>query len=202
MKQQVNLYQSMFRTQRQLLGGAAMVRGLAAMLAGLIVITAFTAVQLRRLAVEHEKVVSERAAAERRLLQLERLAPERAKSKRLIEQRARLERRLALSRELLETVSRRTMERSEGFADYFEGLARQGVEGLRLTGLDIGEGGRHLQIAGSAVRPELVPILVQRLAAETTFRGASFRSLTINRSDEAPQQVDFVLQTVPEDDER
>ena len=69
------------------------------------------------------------------------------------------------------------------------------VNASRACGFRIYEGGERLEIRGSALRPELVPLLVQRLSSEPTFAGRSFQTLSIDRAHDA-QRVDFLLHTM------
>ena len=80
-----------------------------------------------------------------------------------------------------------------GFSEYLAGLARQHVDGLWLTGVDISEGEQDFGITGGALRPELVAVYVQRFSHEPAFQGRRFQTLRMERPESDPGRVDFVL---------
>ena len=107
---------------------------------------------------------------------------------------ARLAVALKGRRQLIDSLSTR-VDDGAGMSVYLAGLARRRLDGLWLTGVQIAKGGAELQIKGSALDPELVPRLVQRLSAEAEFQGRKFRTLTIERPESDPKRVDFLLRT-------
>jgi len=99
-----------------------------------------------------------------------------------------------------------------GFSAHLEGLARQVIPKIWLTGIHIDEGGKNLGIFGSAMDAEIVPRYLQNLSSEDAFSGSDFRSFIMQRpeveGDDVTQsakdkkekkklapQIDFVIQT-------
>jgi len=192
--QQINLYQPIFRKQRRVFSARAMLTSLLVGLLGLAAIYGYGAWQLGGLEAEVARLVGERERAAARLVTLGRDLPARRPSQVLASEIDRLERRLAGRRALVAMLSGQ-IEAGHRFSALLAGLARQRVEGLWLTGLRVAASGSELEIEGSATAPELVPRLVAGLAREPEFRGRRFRTLTIERPEEAPERIDFVLRT-------
>ncbi len=195
MKQQIDLYHPTLRRRRAVFSARSMARGLGFACLGLMAIYAYPAWQVTRLEAHTEALETQREAALERLVQLEELVPRREPSRLLASEVERLAGEVARRGELLETFRQRIDGERAGFSEHLAGLARQRVEGLWLTDLAVRDSGSSLEIGGSALRPELVPILVQRLAGEPVFEGASFGHLILEREVEEGTRIDFRLRT-------
>jgi hypothetical protein len=71
---------------------------------------------------------------------------------------------------------------TQGFAEYFRARARQRVEGLWLTGVNIGAAGQDLGVRGRALDPALVPGFLGRLRNEQVMQGKPVGSLQIGEA--------------------
>jgi hypothetical protein len=90
------------------------------------------------------------------------------------------------------------MGSSAGYSEYLRAFARQTVQGLWLTSIQIGEGGAQLTLSGRALQPDLVPVLIGRLKQESVLRGRPLEALVITRSGAAGKSagrtiVDFTV---------
>jgi Tfp pilus assembly protein PilN len=195
MKQQINLYQPMFRRIRPVFAARSMLRGLAFAILGLGSLYAYAAWQVHALQGEVDGLAGQRTVAVEQLTRLEQTVPQRERSRLLASEVERLEEEVERRRELIDVLAERVTGEAYGFSSHLAGLARQRVEGLWLTRLAIRDSGESLELGGSALRPELVPTLVQRLADEPVFEGATFRYLTLDRSDDERARIDFRLRT-------
>ncbi len=117
--------------------------------------------------------------------------------------------------EILRLLDTGAVGSTEGFSEYFRGLARQVPDGLWLTGFAIGQGGAEMEIRGAVLNPAAVPDYIRRLGTETAFKGRQFSSLAMNRGQAAtsssaavaatqvlarpavPQATEFVLSPGP-----
>lgn len=200
MNQQVNLYHPMFRRTRPVFSASALLQALAVTLVGLGLLYGYPAWQVHILEGEVAGLERQREATVASIADLDTSLPRREKSKLLASEVERLARQVGQRQALLELFTERVTGRSYGLSDYLEGLARQRVDGLWLTGLSVTSGGDALEISGTATSPELVPMLVRRLSDESAFDGASFSYLTLDRQpgDERPEDgplIDFTLRT-------
>ncbi|HET7199599.1 MAG TPA: PilN domain-containing protein, partial [Burkholderiales bacterium] len=71
------------------------------------------------------------------------------------------------------------------YSEYLRAFARQTVQGVWLTGIQISEGGEQLSLTGRAVRADLVPVLIGRLRQEPVLRGRPLDALAITRTGSA-----------------
>jgi hypothetical protein len=69
-----------------------------------------------------------------------------------------------------------------GYSEYLRAFARQTVQGLWLTSIQIAEGGGQLTMSGRALQADLVPVLIGRLKQESVLRGRPLEGLAITRS--------------------
>ncbi len=197
MRQQVNFYQPVLRRRPALLSAAAIAQ------ISLVFVLALAAV--------HGYGLWQRAGQEAELAQLEQrhlqalaqLEELAGASRRGAAQMPDLEQRIAdLSRQwtakqtLLTVLQSGAGGNRRGFGDYLEGLARQRVDGLWLTAVSIDQGGDGLTLSGRSLSPEQVPRLLSRLRDELSFVGKEFRTLSMNRPEDA-EAIDFTLSNAP-----
>lgn len=201
MRQQVNLYQPIFRRQTPLFSARTMLQSLLLMVAVLGGIYGYASHEVHMLATHVQGLERQRGDAETRLLALESSLPKREPSRLLASEVEKATGDIAERVALVAMLSSPGDASGHGFSTHLEGLARQNVEGLWLTGLRLRRAGRDIVIRGTALDAALVPVLVQRLSDEPAFAGMRFAALTIDRSDATPEQVDFELRTRLEDDE-
>ena len=81
MRQQVNLYQPIFRKQRRVFSARAMFTAAAAVMAGLMAVHGYGVWQLSVLRTEVAGLAAQRNAAQQRLVELEQRLPLRRKSR-------------------------------------------------------------------------------------------------------------------------
>jgi hypothetical protein len=194
MTQQINLFQPALREPVPLFGARAMVRTLGVVLLGLAVVYAWAWLQVDMLEGEARELARSRDAAEARLTELQTRLPKREQDAALALRLDALEAELDQARMLMAVLSKGAFGNSFGLSPYLVGFARQHVAGTWLTRVEIAEGGSHIGVEGHAQAPELVPVYVQRLAAEPVFDGKVFSQLQLDRApDEAA--VAFALAT-------
>ena len=70
---------------------------------------------------------------------------------------------------------------SAGYSEYLRAFARQTVQGLWLTSVQIAEGGTQLTMSGRALQADLVPVLIGRLRRESVLRGRPLDGLAITQ---------------------
>lgn len=105
---------------------------------------------------------------------------------------------------------------SQGFSGTMRAFARQGVNGLWLTGFSVDGAANDMTIAGRALQPELVPQYIGKLGTEPALKGRTFAELSMglpkaeaaargaNATEPAPPQpqfIEFTLQSTSRRDE-
>ncbi len=194
--QQVNLYQPILRRQEKVFSSATLVQALAVVAAALLAIWGYGAWQVHALDRQVQLARGQQAQSEARLQQLQRLYPEPVRDRALAGRVAAAEKELAQKRRVLHALSERAFGNTAGFVDQLQGLARQSVEGLWLSELELAAGGTRLRLRGNALAPELVPRYLQRLSAEPVFAGTEFQTFLMQRAAD-DRSIAFLLSTEP-----
>lgn len=194
MMQQINLYQDEFRKRRQYTDAAHLGLGLGVVLAVLALVSGGLAWRANEAERRAAALAEQRDALQETLAELQaRVQARSADGTDDGEVLARLRRELDAKRRLVDYLGERAGSSRPAFSGYLEGLARSTVDTLWLDRVELADGGRRLRLGGHALEPETVPALLDRLAQRPAFRGHSFRTLRIDRPDEQPGPLTFVL---------
>ena len=183
MYQQVNLYQPIFRKQRQIFSAATMGQAVGVVVAALIAIYGYALVKVSSLEAE---VVLLEGREQALTTQLARIDPSVSARRReeLEREVRRLNATLADQQRLIDVLRDQPLGRTEGFSGYLAALARQRTPELWLTALAINGGNGAIELAGRSLTPELVPEYMQRLGSETALAGQRFDLFEIERDGE------------------
>jgi len=195
-QQQINLYQPMFRKQKKVFSASSM---LGVFVAALIVfggVYGFASWNVYSLEQQSETMKQEHARELVRLEELSKRYPVRKKSKSVEQQLKDLQKERQAKQYLVNTLSDRSIGNSDGFSEFFVGIAKRRLPGMWLNRLELGQGGNVIGIYGSTVKPELVPQFLQELAAEDSFQGSNFRVFSMQRDSANVNKVNFSLRTV------
>ena len=193
--QQINLYQPNFRKQKILFSAYTLLTILLLLGLGMGVIYGYSIWQGQQLNNEVAALKSRHAKVMSELEKMKQSVPARISSQTLEQHIVELELGYRTKTSVLSTLREQVVLSGKGFSNYFEGLARQTVPGLWITSIRLNEGGTHIGMTGRAMRPELVPKLLQALAAEKAYLGTEFRVLTLERTQEGADWIDFKLVT-------
>jgi hypothetical protein len=188
MYQQINLYQPIFRKQRQIFSAVTLAQALALVTVALLAIYGYGLVRVHGL----ESEVVQLEGRERALTtQLGRIDPGIGRGRRdeVEQELARLNATLLDQQRLIEVLRERPLGNATGFSGYLAALGRQRTPELWLTGLAINGGTGAIELAGRSLRPELVPEYMQRLGREATLAGQQFDRFEIERDDETGEAV-------------
>lgn len=181
--QQVNLYQPIFRRQRQIFSATTMLQTIGLLTFALVAIYFYglwQVVGLEAEAVQLEGRVKADAA------QLARLDPtSSARRRQEVEQEiARLNATLADQQRLIEVLREQPLGSTEGFSQYLTAFARRPGRGLWLTELTVNGASRAIQLVGRTLAPEAVPAYLLELGKEEALAGQRFDRFEIERSEE------------------
>lgn len=203
MRQQVNLYQPIFRRQRKVFSALTMVQIAALVVLGLALLYGFGRWQEAALARDVAALAAQRELAQ---TQFDRLAAQlaaRRDQSAPTRQLQQAEQTLAAKRRLLQWLAAQGGDRvGEGFAKHIEGLARQHRSGLQLVEIAIGDGGRQVRLEGSTTDAAELVRYLRRLGGEPAFAGIEFRAMRIERVDAAAPEVEFLVASEPLKEER
>ena len=192
MRQQVNLYQPIFRRQEKKFSAEAMLQATGAVVAGVVLLYAYTQWQVSSLRREVQRADQQYATVTKRLTEVSAKFSGQARGVSISDEIARLERKIAEKQRVQEILQRGIFSNPLGFSDYFVSFPRQYTPGVWITGFDIVGGAEQLSLQGRSTNPELVPRYVQRLASEKRLAGIEFQVFQMSR---AGTYVDFTLKT-------
>jgi uncharacterized membrane protein YciS (DUF1049 family) len=92
---------------------------------------------------------------------------------------ATLEAKLTARQQIVEILKSGAIGTTAGFSEYMRAFSRQTVNGLWLTGFDIGSD--NFVLEGRTLSPDLLPSYLQRLNQEPALEGKQFAALRISR---------------------
>lgn len=195
MRQQINLYQPIFRSPRKIFCARALLQILVIALTGLGLAYGYSQWRMQALAQQVAQLSTTRDRTQGRLDELRREYPVRSASPLLQQELIRLAAELGRAQALATALNDGAFGNTSGLSAYLLGFARQHVDGTWLTHIDIANGGSVIGLSGAARRPALIPELVQRLTQESAFAGKSFSSLQLKQDASAPGTVEFSIKT-------
>ncbi len=183
MYQQINLYQPIFRKQRQIFSAATMVQALGIVAAALLAIYAYGWTKVGALEAEVALLEGREAAL---MTQLTRMDPALGATRRaeLEAELARLNATLEGQQRLVDELRKQPLGDAAGFSAYLAALGRQRTPELWLTALAINGGTGAIELEGRSLRPEAVPEYMQRLGREPALSAQVFDRFELERDAE------------------
>ncbi len=186
MTQQINLLEARFRKQKKQFSAATLVLALAALA---VLSTALQSLYAR----QNRMLQATLADTDRRVVtlreQMVRFSTEysaQGRSTALADELTRLEERLRTRHELLAGMrSGGGHGNVEGFSPFLAALARQTMNGVWLTGVEIGAKPGALVLKGRVLDGDLVPAYIGRLNREEPFAGRAVEELRLTAKTEA-----------------
>lgn len=195
MSQQINLFNPDFRRKRELFSALMLLQALAVLLAILLGVYAY---QYRQTQVLEKQAKDGAVQLEQERAHLLKVAAEyapRPKNQALEKHVGELERQLEGEEAVLEVLQSGSLGNTQGYSGYMRAFARQAVNGMWLTGFSIKGAGKDMAIGGRTLRPELLPVYIQRLNQEAVTQGRAFAALEIRQPKEEPASKDKPAQT-------
>ena len=182
MSQQINLFNPQFQPQKKLFTVKGMACVLGVLVVGIGVAGVFAKVRVARLETEVAQGEANVQKAQKRLeVATAEFAP-RTKDARLEAELAEAQNERDALRRVADVIQRGDLGNTQGYAEYFRALARQGVDGLWLTGVSITGAGMDIGVRGRALDPALVPGYLARLRNERVLQGKPVGSMQIGQA--------------------
>jgi len=180
--QQINLFNPLFLEKKKYFSALTMTQAIGLIVLGLAVFYAFAFWRDRDLA---RQIGESGRAYEQQKQQFAKITAELSPEKReaqLDQDLKSIEEAIALRRSLMGELGTGNLAGPGGYSEYLRAFARQTVQGLWLTSVQIAEGGGQLTMSGRALQADLVPVLIGRLKQESVLRGRPLEALAITRS--------------------
>jgi MSHA biogenesis protein MshI len=192
-RQQVNLLAPMFRKQRALFSAEVTLLICAVVALALGLIYAATAWRGAALAGEQARLQEQRDATTRRLNDLAAQLQGQPHGS-LDAELAALTAQRDHKQQAVVALARSELGSASGFSPHFTGLARQRLNGLWLTRVEVS--GSQMALDGVTLSEELIPQYLQKLGAEPVFAGTSFAHAVLQRENDGGNQIRFELRSV------
>lgn len=201
--QQINLYQPAFQKKHEPFNVAVMGGILAIAAIFMAAATAYIAYQGYDLEQRITSLQNDKQQLRSQVDAVKQKLEPRQTNRLLISKKDSLNDDLASAQRLSRMLTSNIDEQTASYSAYFRGLAESSLDGLWLKSLSINKGGESLKLSGHAVKPELVPRLLQRLKKQEVFDGYSFENVLMTRPREQGLQkaIMFELETVSTDEE-
>jgi hypothetical protein len=188
MYQQINLYQPIFRKQRQIFSAVTMLQAVGAVAAALLAIYGYGLAKVHALEAEVLQLEGREKAVTTQLMRIDPALSSNRRSELEAEVR-RLNATLLDQQRLIDVLREQPLGDTKGFSGYLAALARQRTSELWLTRIGINGGTAAIELAGRSLRPELVPEYMQRLGTEPALAGQQFDKLEIALDDETREST-------------
>jgi len=192
MNQQINLYLPQFRKKKDWLDFENMV-GLTVVFAVLLVIATliegYSSYSLQGKVDELEADLSEARNRTNALIDTYGVQSEDSS---LASSVQTLQENLAGKKALLNFLDGRDIGNTAGFSEFLADLARYHIDGLRLTSINLRNGGESVFLGGEVSRAENVPLYLQNLRNGESYNGKTFQTLKISNAT-ADNQLDTIM---------
>ena len=177
MRQEVNLYLPEFRKREDWLDFNNMLWLSVAFVLLLAVVSGFQYWQIFSMGGELAQLNGQKQAAVARTNTLINSFGVQSEDKDLSASVTQLETSLAEKKDLLDFLEGRDLGNTSGFSEFLADLSRYHIPGLRITSVQLSEGGKRVRLGGEVGRAEYVPLFLQNLSQGKAYQGMSFETL-------------------------
>ncbi len=192
MRQQVNLLAPMYRKQRALFSARVSI-GICLLVGVALTLIYFVTVWRGSvIGNEYNRLVATRDTATRRVNELAAQLQGQTGDPAVQTEVTALTQERDRKGQALQALALREADSTTGFSPQFIGLARQRLNGLWLTKIEVS--GEQLALQGVALSEELIPRYLRRLGAESVFAGTAFEQARLERAAEG-DELRFELRT-------
>jgi len=193
--QQVNLYQPTVRKRWKLFSIQMTLSITLVMLFALFVVYYFGYQNQQKIRMNLQNAKLQEEGQLRRMEELQRKLYPKSKSQQLEQKLDLLKTERKQKSRILNRLQDQSISNTKGFSKYFKALSQQRMPELWLTNIRIHEGGEQMFLDGSALRADLVPEYLQRLATETAYKGRVFQTFSLTQPETETWHLDFSIGT-------
>jgi MSHA biogenesis protein MshI len=180
--QQINLFNPAFQQQKKFFTSAAMAATLGVLTVALVGTAIHGKLRVAALQADADAGAARLEEAHKRLAEAETEFAARKADPLVAQELSRAQADLLALKRVAGRIEGGELGNTEGYAEYFRALARQRVEGLWLTGVNIAGAGREIGVRGRAMDAALVPGFLGRLRNERIMQGKPVGSLQIGEA--------------------
>ena len=183
MRQQINLYQPIFRRERKSLSAITVATTLGIVA---VVLTGFSLYTARSIDSLQAQVAALTEQQQDQQAQLTKVGEALSRHARRADVEARVKALTATLNErtqALQVLQSGAAGQTSGFASRLEALARRHVDGLWIDGLAMSGTHSTMSITGGSVDADIVPVYLRSLSGEAVLSGTRFDDFVIERPD-------------------
>ncbi|QEP42131.1 hypothetical protein D5085_02645 [Ectothiorhodospiraceae bacterium BW-2] len=209
--QQINLYLPQFRKPKVTFPLGQMVAVLIAVCVAIGGYGALLWQNQQQLRQQQQQLTQQKSQKEQRNQELRLKFPPPKPDPTLITRQQSTLRQIDYRQRMIEVLQRySSSQEPPPLSHYLVGLARQDLDSLWLTRIDVGHRGRSLKLEGMSIEADALPLYIQRLNQEPAYSGTSLEKVVLQRpqpSAEQPQSpldprlITFSIQTAAEGSE-
>lgn len=181
MRQQINLYQPILRTEPKLFGSSTALTAVVVVCAMLAALWGYGTYKVHRLEQSAQLLKQQQEQQEKALSQAGTFSASRSRPAELEAEVRRAAAEVTARTRALELLRAGAAGHTTGFAARLEALARQHVDGVWIDRMALSGATGSMSLGGATFDANLVPRYLQNLAAEPTLSGARFDQLIIDR---------------------
>jgi Tfp pilus assembly protein PilN len=209
MAQQINLYRARLVKKQATLPSLGILKIGVGLVVVVLLLSALSVWRTNALQSDIAALEQDQAEARSNLEQIGRRVGAQGGNLQALDETTKLKALIAAPQSVRELLEKDVFTSKQGYSDFFIALARQSVQGVQLTRVNITGAGKDIEIIGRATSPERVPRYLQRLSREKIMGGLEFGAFQISQpaplaeDDAAPtkqqksglSEVAFVLRT-------
>ncbi len=184
MYQQVNFYRTEFITRKNRLGAGTMMAFSGVLIAAMIFGYLYATYEMMSVKSRLKVAEGQERAAITRLENFDPNAKGVGGEASWSQQLEQVKLALRDQELILDMVADSSLGDINGFSRYLTSLARMDTDGLWLSRIRLSAMGENTQLEGQALRAELIPLYLQRLALEDPFADQRFYEFLIDRPQE------------------
>ena len=182
MSQQINLFNPLFVQKKQIFSAATMAVSLGVLAAGLAALGLAAKLRAADLQAQARHGATQVEQAQKRLAEASAEFAPRQKDPNVAVELDKAQAELLGLKDVSDTIKSGELGNVQGYAEYFRALARQSVDGLWLTGVNIAGAGLDIGVRGRAMDPAMVPGFLGRLRNERVMQGKPVGNLQIGEA--------------------
>jgi len=183
MRQQINLYQPIFRRARKTLSAVTVAATLGVVALALTGFALFTARGVQRLEAQVAALSEQQQQQQAQLAKVGEALSQQARRTDVEAHVKALTAALSERTQALQVLQSGAAGQTSGFASRMEALARRHVNGLWIDGLAMSGTHSTMSLTGGSVDADIVPVYLRSLSSESVLSGTRFDDFVIERPD-------------------
>ena len=181
MAQQINLYRARLVKKEATLPSLGVLKIGGGLVVVVLLLSALSIWRTNALRSDIAALEQEQAGARTTLEETGRRLGAQSGNTQAVDETVKLKALIAAPQSVRELLEKDVFTSKQGYSDFFIALARQSVQGVQLTRVNIAGAGKDIEIFGRATTPDRVPRYLQRLSREKIMDGLEFAAFQISQ---------------------